>query len=99
MGYETEALKAGDPELIRNRLSRIVRMQGSDPGFFVLAVHSYVEACLREHFKDDRKSTYLADLLYEYREDLKASAGGFLPAALESGILQDLANSFEGGSQ
>lgn len=34
--------------LIEERLERLARLQGTDPGLFVLAVHSFVEGYLRE---------------------------------------------------
>ncbi len=38
------------PEDVDARLERIERLQGADPGIFVLAVHAFVEGWIRDHF-------------------------------------------------
>lgn len=69
-----------DSKVFRDRFARLLRMQGSDPGFFVLSVHSFIEAWLRDFYQDERRTTYLSDLLYQYREEIKTKAGGSRPA-------------------
>lgn len=61
-------------EIVRERLSRLGRLQGSDPGFFMLSVHSFIEAWLRERYRNDRKTTYLKDLLWDFRRELREKA-------------------------
>ena len=61
-------------------LSRLSRLEGSDPGFFVLAVHSFIEGFLRNLYtpacqEDDRYSWFL-DCYYH---DLVAGAERFIP--------------------
>ncbi len=36
--------------LYSSRLDRLITLQGTDPGFFTLAVHSFIEATLRERY-------------------------------------------------
>ena len=61
-------------------LSRLSRLEGVDPGFFVLAVHSFIEAYLRRKFtpdceEDDRYSWYLDS----FRRDLACRSERFIP--------------------
>ena len=63
---------------VREHIARLVRLQGSDPGFFILALHSFIEAFLRDHYQEYRREIGLKDLIYDYREELKASAKGFI---------------------
>lgn len=60
--------------MLKNRLGRLVRLQGSDPGFFVLAVHAFVESWLREHLSEHRRTVGLGDLIYMYRQELRQKA-------------------------
>ncbi|MDC7244952.1 MAG: UvrD-helicase domain-containing protein [Sphaerochaetaceae bacterium] len=51
-------------------LERLLSLQGTDPGFFVLAVHSFIEAFLRRYYNrlDDEDITFDA-LINEFREE------------------------------
>lgn len=75
--------------LLESRLSRLIDLQGSDPGFYILAVHSFVESFLREHFELVSDSETFADLLYYYKQELLAERRGFIPLI---GILSEFAH-------
>lgn len=61
------------------RFLRLAALQGSDPGLFVLAVHSFIEGWMRERVQledpdDDRFTTYLFELRLALER--KAPEGG-----------------------
>ena len=61
-------------------LERLVRLQGSDPGFYVLALHAFLEGFLRDLFPPPTKeedSFYW--LLDSFRDYLVTRANRFLP--------------------
>jgi len=61
-------------------LSRLSRLEGSDPGFFVLAVHSFIEAYLRRKFTPDcEEDDRYAWLLDRFRRDLVERSERFIP--------------------
>ncbi len=57
------------------RLSRLVALSGSDPGFYILAVHSFVEAYLHLRFEIVEEVPF-SDLLWSFRERLLEEADG-----------------------
>ena len=65
--------------VIEARLSRLVDLQGSDPGFYLLAVHSFVESYLRDRFELHSEKETFPDLLYYFREELLSKQDGFIP--------------------
>ena len=69
-GSQQSEISRNDAE--RN-LERLVRLQGSDPGFFVLAVHSFVEGWLTRRYRSefDGYELEFADLLMRFRDDLR----------------------------
>jgi hypothetical protein len=56
------------PAVLSERLSRIEKMQGSDPGFALLALMSFVEAFLREYLDDYSPKSTLPTLLQNFGE-------------------------------
>jgi hypothetical protein len=66
------------PEVLQQRIHRLVKLQGSDPGFYILAVHAFIECFLREYFNRFEKNYYLKDLLWDFREHLQRSIPVFL---------------------
>jgi superfamily I DNA/RNA helicase len=56
-------------------LERLVRMAGSDPGFYVLAVHSFVEAYLHEELAILEEMPF-SQLLWDFRARLLDTSGG-----------------------
>jgi hypothetical protein len=66
-------------EVLKSNIERLIRLQGSDAGFFVLAVHSLVEGILRERYtppcRDDDNFFWLID---SFREDLISNADRFI---------------------
>lgn len=54
----------------REKIARLVRLQGSDPGFYLLALHSFIEAFLRDRYGWYQRDIGLKDLLYRYREEV-----------------------------
>jgi hypothetical protein len=70
-------------------LKRLSSMQGGDPAFFVLAVHSFVEGALRASItlddpEDDRFTRYLD----EFRQRLIGSAQGFIKELEVLGLIK-----------
>ncbi|TVR94638.1 MAG: hypothetical protein EA428_00195 [Spirochaetaceae bacterium] len=64
--------------LVRRRLKRLCSLQGSDPGIFLLAAHSFVEAYLRESLQDDSPESTFPDLLFNYHDGLTSNARGYI---------------------
>ena len=60
------------------QLERIVRMLGSDPGLFLLALHSFIEGFLKESFGGYISEDSFARNISYYRDWRKEEAGGFL---------------------
>ncbi|MFW6368515.1 MAG: UvrD-helicase domain-containing protein [Spirochaetota bacterium] len=54
-----------------DRLKRLLHMHGSDEGFYLLAVHSFVEAWLREWFPGAGVSATMPQLIDAYRAHLQ----------------------------
>jgi len=63
-------IKQIERNVIERRLKRLVDMQGSDAGFFTLAVHSFVESYLREFLDMESEQYHFPDLLDRFKEDL-----------------------------
>ena len=74
---------------VESRLLRLIDMQGSDPGFYLLAVQSFVESYLRERFELVSDNETFHDLLYYYKQELLAEQRGFIPLI---GILNEFAH-------
>lgn len=68
------------PEDVDARLERIERLQGADPGIFVLAVHAFVEGWIRDRFDYQMASVSFGSLVEEFigycRDAQKAHDGG-----------------------
>lgn len=54
------------PEDVDARLERIERLQGADPGMFVLAVHAFVEGWIRDRFDYQMASVSFGRLVEEF---------------------------------
>lgn len=74
---------------IEQRLTRLISLQGSDPGFFLLATHSFVEGYLRDFLDMHGMDYHFPDLLYKFREQKLAETKGFIK---ELYALNDLNN-------
>jgi hypothetical protein len=61
------------------QLRRLVSLQGSDPGFYLLALHSFVENFLRNRYALYGSNESFGDLIYYYCEELKKKREGFIP--------------------
>ncbi len=78
------------PERLDQKIGRLIRMQGSDPGFFVLAVHSFVESLLgRQFIPSTRDEDNFYWLLDSFREELLGKADRFLPDLDALHLLKD----------
>jgi hypothetical protein len=58
---------------LEESLARLTRLAGTDGGFFVLALHSFVEAYVGEDFPPIRHIESFPDLLWAYGDHLKAN--------------------------
>ena len=56
-------------------LQRLTRLLGSDAGFYVLALHSFVEHYIRDVLEASDAERF-SDLVWEYRDQLMEEAGG-----------------------
>ncbi|MBL8966505.1 MAG: ATP-binding domain-containing protein [Spirochaetaceae bacterium] len=66
---------------ISSRLSRLAALQGTDPGLFVLAVHSFVEGWLRERIQlDEFEDDSFYALVEAFIDKAKMRNGGWVPA-------------------
>jgi hypothetical protein len=74
---------------IEERLSRLISLQGSDPGFFLLATHSFVEGYLRDFLDMHGMDYHFPDLLYKLKEKKLAETKGYIK---ELSALNDLNN-------
>ncbi|NNM53362.1 MAG: AAA family ATPase [Spirochaetales bacterium] len=76
------------PQLLENQLERLARLQGADPGIFVLAVHAFVEAYCRRYLTNvDPEGKGFSDWIEELRKELVSTANRFLP---ELNVLNNL---------
>ena len=57
---------------LEGRIHRLVRLAGSDEGFFVLALHSFIEAYVCDDLPRLTSIDHFPDLLWEYGEHLKS---------------------------
>ena len=63
---------------MREKLERLTRLVGSDPGFYVLALHAFVEHYLRDVVRASDAERF-SDLVWDYRAALmEESAGEFV---------------------
>ncbi len=58
----------------QKKLERLLALQGTDPGFFVLAVHSYIESTLRERYARVDAEVTFTELVNIFRGDLTQDA-------------------------
>lgn len=65
-------------ELTAQRLERLNHLQGTDPGFFVLAAHSFIEASLRERYSMEDLQCSFATLLSQFLEEITSEATEYL---------------------
>ncbi|MDA3937816.1 MAG: AAA family ATPase [Spirochaetia bacterium] len=65
-------------EILTEKLSRLVHLQGSDAGFFLLATHSFIESTLRDRFQLYGDDYRFPDLLYKFRMEIVNNAKGFI---------------------
>ena len=74
-GDETGVARRDDGDgHIAGKLKRLVALQGSDPGFYLLAVHSFVESFLRDRYALYSERESFPDLLYYFRSELEAQS-------------------------
>jgi predicted nucleic acid-binding Zn-ribbon protein len=64
-------------EFERKRLSRLVKLQGSDAGFFLLATHSYIESWLRQKYHQWESDQSFNDLIFKFKIDLIENSKSF----------------------
>lgn len=60
---------------MQEKLQRINRLVGSDPGFYVLALHSFVEHYIRDVLRASDAERF-PDVVWDYRSHLLEQAGG-----------------------
>jgi hypothetical protein len=61
----------GGVSVLENRITRLIRLAGTDEGFFVLALHSFIEAYVCDDLPSIRSIDAFPDLLWAYGEHLK----------------------------
>jgi len=71
-------------------LSRLEALQGSDPGFFTLAVHSFIEGSLRRRYEESSLETTFNDLVNHFLEECTAGGTRYLP---QYSIIKDMKTS------
>ena len=62
---------------MREKLERLTRLVGSDPGFYVLALHAFVEHYLRDVVRASDAERF-SDLVWDYRTALVEQTDGFI---------------------
>jgi hypothetical protein len=62
------------PEDVDARLARIERLQGADPGIFVLAVHAFVEGWIRDRFAYQMAKVSFGSLVEDFISHCKEAA-------------------------
>jgi len=68
-----------DPAVIARNLDRITALQLTDPGLFVLAVHSFVEGWIRERFGLGMDLVTFATMMNHFIDYAKKKSGGYVP--------------------
>ncbi len=71
------------PEDVDARLERIERLQGADPGIFVLAVHAFVEGWIRDHFDYQMAGMSFGALVEDF---IRACRSGDIPGDAGKGF-------------
>ncbi len=72
-------MDAAKSQLYDGSFKRLASMQGGDPAFFVLAVHSFIEGVLKSSLSlDDPTDEKFTSFLQEFRQRLIGSAQGFI---------------------
>lgn len=85
---KSEKSREPDTTWFEERIERIIRIMGSDPAMFVLAVHSFVEGFIRETYGIESEENFsVYDLIEHLREELKKRRKGWIR---ELGILSDI---------
>ncbi len=70
-------------------LERLIRLQGSDPGFYILALHAFIESFLREVFPPPtRDEDGFSWLLQAFREFLVANAARYIQGLDVLGLIR-----------
>jgi hypothetical protein len=83
---KTEKNRTLDNSWFEDRVGRIIKIMGSDPGVFVLSVHSFVEGYIRETYGLEDTEYKFYDLIQYLHDDLKKRRNTWIP---ELGILGD----------
>jgi hypothetical protein len=82
-------------------LARLNRLAGADEGFFVLAVHAFMEGFIRDRVPSLRHISDFADLVWAYRELLTAQGRSedelapLMRVIREHSLLDQVAHSFQ----
>jgi hypothetical protein len=63
--------RESSPGVIDTRMARLSRLLGTDEGFFLLALHSFVESFICDVFPSGRYSTSFPTLLWDFKDFLK----------------------------
>ena len=78
-GLQPGASDTAPENNLESRLLRLVALQGSDPGFYLLAVHSFIESYLRDRYELYTERETFPDLLYYYKKEVLAGTDGHVP--------------------
>ena len=73
-GGEQKEITAADSDTTLDiRMARLSRLLGTDEGFFLLALHSFVESFICEVFPSYKYASTFSNLLWDYKDFLKAN--------------------------
>jgi hypothetical protein len=67
-------MAADDPTPLDSRIARLLRLAGTDEGFFVVALHAFIEAFIRDEFPPLRQVEGFAPLLRAFGDFLETQA-------------------------
>jgi hypothetical protein len=85
LGYTERVLES----VLDERIARLSRLAEADEGLFVIALHSFVEAYIRDDAPELGESEDFADLVWAYRERLTARGATAGDLSLLSAIIRE----------
>ena len=62
------------------QLTRLINLSGSDAGFYILAIHSYIEGYLKKKFSGFDPEASFADNMYHMQTEFGRNSPSYLPA-------------------
>ncbi len=63
---------------MNQQINRLINLSGSDPGFYILAIHSFIEGYMREKYSGFDPDATFADNMYYMKQDFIRNANRYI---------------------